>query len=107
MAAETETIWLFVFLIPIYFVLIAVSLLVLFALLMKHFKTQKTVLLPAIIAGIFMILGIGITYYFEPVEKLWPLFLHFSLIGIVVFILPNIQYKLLDKPNNSTDEIEG
>ena len=107
LASETEDIWLYVFLIPIYFVLIALCLLVLFALLMKHFKTKKTVFLPFVMAGIFMLLGLGITYYLEPVEKLWPLLLHFSLIGIIVFTLPFIQYTLLKKTNNIPSESEG
>ena len=104
-SSETENIWLYVFLIPVYFVLALQCLLVLLALLMKHFKTKQSVLLSVIIAGIFMLLGLGFTYYYEPLEKLWTLLLYFSLLGIVVFILPFIQFKLLNKSKNSPDEI--
>ena len=104
LAAETEEIWFYVFLIPIYFVLATITLLVIFALLMKNFKTRKAATLPAIAAALVMVIGIGVTYYLEPVEKLWPLLLHFSLMGAIVFILPFVQYMLLKKSLNNSSE---
>ncbi len=105
-SAGTENIWLLVFLIPVYLVLVLQTLLVLFALLMKQFKTKQSVLMSVIIAGILMLLGLGLTYYHEPLEKLWTPILYFSLIGIVVFILPFIQFKFLNKSNIGSNENE-
>ena len=101
---EEEQIWLYVILIPVYFVLVLQCLLVLFALLMKHFKTKQSVLLSMVIAGLVMLIGIFVTYYHEPVAKLWTLLLHFSLISVFVFILPFIQYHYLSKTKASTAE---
>jgi len=103
-SSETENIWLYVFLIPVYFVLAAQALLVLLAMLMKHFKTKQLVLISIIAAIIFMSLGLGVTYYHESTEKLLEVLLHFSLIGVIVFFLPVIQYKLLSQSESPTEE---
>jgi len=103
-STEAENIWLYVFLIPVYFVLAAQALLVLLAMLMKNFKTKQLVFMSIIAAIIFMTLGLGVTYYHETTEKLLEVLLHFSVIGIIVFILPVIQYKLLSHPKNITEK---
>lgn len=100
-ATATEEIWTYVFLIPIYFVLILQCLLVLFALLMKHFKTKQSLLITSLFASVIMLLGAGITLYFEPLDKLWTLLLHYALMAIVVFVLPVVQFKLLSQSKNA------
>jgi predicted neutral ceramidase superfamily lipid hydrolase len=94
---DVEGIWLYVILIPIYFVLALQCLLVLLALLMKHFKTKQSVFLSIIIASVVMLIGISVTYYHESMDKLLTLLLHFSLISIFVFLLPFIQYQFLKR----------
>jgi hypothetical protein len=103
-SSETENIWLYVFLIPVYFVLGAQALLVLLATVMKQFKTKQLVLLSVIIASILMIVGLSLTYYHDTMEKLQEVLLHFSVLGVIVFIFPIIQFKLLSKSENSPDE---
>ncbi|MEM6998345.1 MAG: hypothetical protein AAF419_00725 [Pseudomonadota bacterium] len=71
---------------------------------MKNFKTKKAVALPTIAAALTMLIGIGVTCYLEPFEKLWPILLHFSLVGAIVFILPFVQYMLLKKSLNNSSE---
>ncbi len=104
-SAESENIWLYVFLIPVYFVLGLQALLVILATVMKQFKTKQLVLMSVIIAALLMFLGLGLTYYHDTIEKLQEVLLHFSIIGMIVFIFPIIQFKLLRKSENSPDEI--
>jgi uncharacterized membrane protein len=101
-ASTQEEIWSYVFLIPIYFVLILQSLLVLLALTMKQFKSKKLLLTTAGIGSTMITLGIATAYYFVPIDKLGTHLLYYFLLGLVVLILPLIQYKLLNKSENIT-----
>jgi uncharacterized membrane protein len=107
-AAETDEIWLYVFLIPIYFILALQSLLVLFMLLMKQFNSKNSILVTMIPAGLLMVTGILITFYFQTINELWDLLLLYIVFGLFVFVLPFIQYKVLNKSHeNSRDDSIG
>jgi len=96
-ASEAEEIWLYVFLIPVYFVLALQSLLVLFMLVMKQFNSMKSILVTMIPASLLMIIGILITLYFQSANEVWELLLLYLLFGLFIFVLPPIQYGILNK----------
>ena len=95
--SDEEEIWSFVFLIPIYFILILQSLLVLLALIMKQFKSKKLLLTTSGIASVVITIGIIVAFYFEAMIKLGSHLLYYFLIGIIVIVLPIVQFKLLSK----------
>lgn len=105
-ASEKDEIWSYVFLIPIYFILAAQALLVLLAMLMKQFKKKQHVLLSISIAAIMMLIGLGISFYLQPLDKLWSLFQYYGIIGIIVFALPVIQFTVLQKAESDSTKIE-
>lgn len=96
-ASESEEIWLYVFLIPVYFVLALQSLLGLFMLAMKQFNSRKSILVTMIPASLLMIIGILITLYFQSINELWGLLSIYLLFGLFIFVLPPIQYVVLNK----------
>jgi hypothetical protein len=101
--SDEKEIWSFVFLIPIYFILILQSLLVLLALIMKQFKSKKLLLTTSSIASIVITIGIIVAFYFEPIIKLTSHLLYYFLIGIIVIALPIVQFKLLSKSGVNTE----
>lgn len=103
-SAESENIWLYITLIPVYLVLILQTLIVLLASVMKQFKTKQPVLISVSVAAISMIIGIVATAYYETLENLWLLLKYFIPIAAIVFILPIVQFKLLNNSENSPDE---
>jgi uncharacterized membrane protein len=106
-ASEKDEIWSYVFLIPVYFILAAQSLIVILALLMKQFNKKQNVVLSASVAGIFMSLGLGLTLYLQSADKLWTLLQFFAVIGAIVFVSPVIQFTLLNKSGNNPEENEA
>ena len=106
-ASVEEEIWSYVFLIPIYFVLILQSLLVFFALVMKQFKSKKLLLTSVGIGSVMITIGIAVAFYFESIIKLNEHLLYYFSLGFVVLILPLIQYKIFNKPENVPDEVDG
>lgn len=94
---EEEAIWSYVFLIPIYFILILQSLLILLALIMKQFESKKLLITSSSIGGVVIVLGIALAVNFESLIQLGTHLLYFLLLSIVVLILPTIQYKVLNK----------
>lgn len=103
-ASETEEIWLYVFLIPVYFVLALQSLLGLFMLAMKQFNSRKSILVTMIPASLLMIIGILITLYFQSLNELWGLLSIYLIFGLFIFVLPPIQYVILNKPSENSEE---
>ena len=103
-ASETEAIWLYVFLIPVYFVLALQSLLGLFMLAMKQFNSRKSLLVTTIPASLLMIIGILITLYFQSFNELWGLLSIYLVFGLFIFVLPPIQYVILNKPSEHSEE---
>ncbi|MFT5395026.1 MAG: hypothetical protein ACI85N_000205 [Gammaproteobacteria bacterium] len=103
-ASETEEIWLYVFLIPVYFVLALQSLLGLFMLAMKQFNSRKSILVTMIPASLLMIIGILITLYFQSINELWGLLSIYLLFGLFIFVLPPIQYVVLNKASKNSEE---
>ena len=103
-ASEAEGIWLYVFLIPVYFVLALQSLLGLFMLAMKQFNSRKSILVTMSPASLLMIIGILITLYFQSVNELWGLLSIYLLFGLFIFVLPSIQYVILNKSSENSEE---
>ncbi len=101
--SDEEKIWAYVFLIPVYFILILQSLLVLFALLMKQFKSKKLLLTSSAVAGTVLTIGIATAFYFEAFIKLGSHLLYYFLIGMIVIVLPIVQFKLLSKSEVNTE----
>tara|TARA_R110002072_G_scaffold74374_1_gene176197 strand:+ start:304 stop:714 length:411 start_codon:yes stop_codon:yes gene_type:complete len=104
-ASETEEIWLYVFLIPVYFVLALQSLLGLFMLAMKQFNSRKSILVLIIPAVLLMIIGILITLYFQSPNELWGLLSIYLVFTPFIFVLPPIQYRILNKPGETPEEV--
>jgi hypothetical protein len=94
---EAEAIWSYVFLIPLYFILILQSLLIVLALIMKQFKQKKLLLTSTYIGSIVIVLGLAVAIYFQSLINLGLHLLYFAALTIVVLVLPTIQYKLLKK----------
>ena len=103
-ASESEEIWLYVYLIPVYFVLALQSLLGLFMLAMKQFNSRKSILVTMIPASLLMIIGILITLYFQSLNELWGLLSIYLVFALFIFVLPPIQYVILNKPSNNSEE---
>ncbi len=103
-ASETEAIWLYVFLIPVYFVLTLQSLLSLFMLAMRQFNSRKSILVTIIPASLLMVIGILISFYFQSANELWGLLPIYLLFGLLIFVLPPIQYIILNKPSENSEE---
>ena len=103
-ASEAEEIWLYVFLFPVYFVLALQSLLGLFMLSMKQFNSRKSILVTIIPASLLMIIGILITLYFQSINQLQDLLLIYLLFGLFIFVLPSIQYVILNNSSKRSDE---
>ena len=107
-ASDAEEIWLYVFLIPVYFVLALQSLLGLFMLAMKQFNSRKSILVTMIPASLLMIIGILITLYFQSINELPGLLLIYLLFALFIFVLPSIQYIILNKSSkNSEEDLKG
>tara|TARA_R110000782_G_scaffold65058_20_gene132524 strand:- start:1000 stop:1410 length:411 start_codon:yes stop_codon:yes gene_type:complete len=104
-ASEAEGIWLYVFLIPVYFVLALQSLLGLFMLAMKQFNSRKSILVMIIPAILLMITGILITLYFQSLNELWGLLSIYFVFALFIFVLPPIQYRILNKPGENPEEV--
>jgi hypothetical protein len=103
-AAESEEIWLYVFSIPIYFILALQSLLALFMSLMKQFDSKKSLLVTMIPACLLMVIGIIITLYFQSINELRDLLLIYLFFGLFIFVLPPIQYAILNRPSKNSEE---
>ena len=103
-ASEAEEIWLYVFSLPIYFILALQSLLGLFMLAMKQFNSRKSILVTIIPASLLMITGILITLYFQSVNELWGLLSIYLLFGLFIFVLPSTQYVILNKSSKNSEE---
>jgi hypothetical protein len=104
---EAEAIWSYVFLMPLYFILILQSLLIFLALIMKQFESKNLLLINSRIGGSVLVLGIAVAIYFQSLINIGLHLLYFISLAIVVLVFPAIQYKLLNKSKNSSDEIEG
>jgi hypothetical protein len=104
---EVEAIWSYVFLIPLYIILILQSLLIVIALIMKQFKEKKLLIINNNIGGVVIIIGIVLAIFFQSLINLGTHLLYFISLAIVVLVLPTIQYKLLNKSGNSSNENEG
>ena len=65
LASDSDAIWLYVYLIPVYFILALQSLLGLFMLAMKQFNSRKSILITMIPASLLMLIGILIMLYFQ------------------------------------------
>ncbi|NOG61298.1 MAG: hypothetical protein HND53_12415 [Proteobacteria bacterium] len=74
---------------------------------MKQFKMKKPVLISVIVASIAMLIGTVATCIYETLENTWLLLKYFIPIGAIVFILPVVQFKLLNKAEKNADEIDG
>lgn len=103
-SAESENIWLYITLIPVYLVLILQTLIVSLALVMKQFNAKQPVQLTVVVAVISMIIGLIATCYYETLENVWFLLKYFIPIGAIVIVLPAVQFKLMNKPENSSEE---
>mgnify|MGYP000181560665 CR=1 FL=1 len=103
-ASEAEEIWLYVFSLPIYFILALQSLLGLFMLAMKQFNSRKSILVTIIPASLLMITGILITLYFQSVNELWGLLSIYLFFGLFIFVLPSTQYVILNKSSKNSEE---
>ena len=104
---EAEAIWSYVFLMPLYFILILQSLLIFLALIMKQFKSRNLFLLSTRIGSVVIVLSFVVVIYFQSLINLGLNLLYIILLAIVVLLFPTIQYKLLNKSKNSSDENEG
>ncbi len=102
-ASEAEEIWLYVFLIPVYFVLALQSLLGLFMLIMKQFNSRKSLLVSMIPAFLLMIVGVLITFYFQSINEIRDLLLIYLLFSLFIFVFPSIQYVVLNKSSKKTE----
>ena len=96
-ASDSEAIWLYVYLIPVYFMLALQSLLGLFMLAMKQFNSRKSILITMIPASLLMLIGILIMLYFQPSNELGRLLSIYLIFGLFIFVLPSIQYVILNK----------
>ena len=103
-ASEAEEIWLYVFSIPIYFILALQCLLALFMSLMKQFNSKKSLLLTMIPACLLMLIGIFITLYFQSINELRDLLLIYLCFALFIFVLPPIQYVILNRPSENSEE---
>ncbi len=103
-SAESENIWLYITLIPVYLVLILQTLIVSLASVMKQFKAKQPVQISVVVAVISMVIGLIATCYYETLENVWFLLKYFIPIGAIVIVLPIVQYKLLNKLENSAEE---
>jgi hypothetical protein len=101
---DEEAIWSYVFLIPVYFVLILQSLLVLLALIMKQFNSRKLLITSLSIGSVIITVGLAIAFYFESIIQLGWHLLYFIALAIVTLVFPTIQYKLLNKDEISPME---
>jgi len=99
---EEEYIWAYVFLMPLYFILILQSLLIVIALIMKQFQSKKLFLTSTYIGSIVTTLGIAVVIYFQSLIHLGWHLLYFIALAIVVLVFPTIQYKLLNKDESSS-----
>ena len=97
LASDSEAIWLYVYLIPVYFILTLQSLLGLFMLAMKQFNSRKSILITMIPASLLMLIGILIMLYFQSLNELWGLLSIYLIFGLFIFVLPSIQYVILNK----------
>ena len=97
LASDSEAIWLYVYLIPVYFMLALQSLLGLFMLAMKQFNSRKSILITMIPASLLMLIGILIMLYFQPSNELGRLLSIYLIFGLFIFVLPSIQYVILNK----------
>jgi len=104
---EAESIWAYVFLMPLYFILILQSLLIVFALIMKQFESKKLLLTSTYIGSVVIVIGIAVTLYFQSLISVGLHLLYFLGLAIVVFVFPTIQYKLLNKSKNLPQESDG
>jgi cell shape-determining protein MreC len=102
---EAEAIWSYVFLMPLYFILILQSILILIALTMKQFKEKKLLTINNGIGSVVAVLGIAVTIFFHSLINVGLHVLYFIVLAIIVLALPTIQYKLLNKSKNSADQI--
>ncbi len=100
---EAEAIWSYVFLMPLYFILILQSLLIFLALIMKQFESKKLLLISSRIGGVVIVLGLAVALYFQSLINIGLHLLCLIVLVIVVLVFPTIQYKLLNKPSNSPD----
>jgi len=96
-ASDSEAIWLYVYLIPVYFMLALQSLLGLFMLAMKQFNSRKSILITMTPASLLMLIGILIMLYFQSLNELWRLLTIYLIFGFFIFVLPSIQYVILNK----------
>ncbi len=104
LASDSEAIWLYVYLIPVYFILALQSLLGLFMLAMKQFNSRKSILITMIPASLLMLIGILIMLYFQSLNELWGLLSIYLIFGLFIFVLPSSQYLILNKFIKNSDE---
>ena len=104
LASDSEAIWLYVYLIPVYFILALQSLLGLFMLAMKQFNSRKSILITMIPASLLMLIGILIMLYLQSLNELWGLLSIYLIFGLFIFVLPSSQYLILNKFIKNSDE---
>jgi hypothetical protein len=104
LASDSEAIWLYVYLIPVYFILTLQSLLGLFMLAMKQFNSRKSILITMIPASLLMLIGILIMLYFQSLNELWGLLSIYLIFGLFIFVLPSSQYLILNKFIKNSEE---
>lgn len=59
-------------------------------------------IIPAIL---LMITGILITLYFQSLNELWGLLSIYFVFALFIFVLPPIQYRILNKPGENPEEV--
>lgn len=104
LASDSDAIWLYVYLIPVYFILALQSLLGLFMLAMKQFNSRKSILITMIPASLLMLIGILIMLYFQSLNELWGLLSIYLIFGLFIFVLPSSQYLILNKFIKNSEE---
>ena len=104
LASDSDAIWLYVYLIPVYFILTLQSLLGLFMLAMKQFNSRKSILITMIPASLLMLIGILIMLYFQSLNELWGLLSIYLIFGLFIFVLPSSQYLILNKFIKNSEE---
>ena len=104
LASDSDAIWLYVYLIPVYFILALQSLLGLFMLAMKQFNSRKSILITMIPASLLMLIGILIMLYFQPSNELGRLLSIYLIFGLFIFVLPSSQYLILNKFIKNSEE---
>jgi hypothetical protein len=104
LASDSDAIWLYVYLIPVYFILALQSLLGLFMLAMKQFNSRKSILITMIPASLLMLIGILIMLYFQSLNELWGLLSIYLIFGLFIFVLQSSQYLILNKFIKNSEE---